>query len=182
MTLSDDKRREYQRLMTARNGQARSPIVAIPDPFAEYSMTDFENEVSILGDAGSAWNMQFCQATTGFLGRAGGCWIAYQGHEPRAVLHAELFSAASKDQKAVNFWAEYIMRGIEVAKTYRLPFVILARFSDGVFSNKFEKDALEDAPQVTVGTRIAKGAAYSDCTNLVMTFPMESFKQVSRVK
>jgi hypothetical protein len=178
--LTEEKRREYQRLIADRNGPARSPVVAIPDPFAEYSLTDFEQEMSILAAAGAAWDRRFCQATTGYLGRAGGCWIAYSGHEAKSVIHAEQFVGKSTDQPAVNFWAEYLMRGAQVATAYMLPFVIVARFEDGFFT--WKKRDEHAFPPGTIGTRLAKGAAYADCVNMVITLPLAEFKPTSKRK
>jgi hypothetical protein len=173
---ADDRVKEYRRIMEQRNGAPRSPVTAIPDPFAEYSLSDFMGELSILEAAGAAWDVQFCQASTGFMGRAGGCWIAYKGHEPKSVIHAETFMGKSTDQPAINFWSEYLMRGKYCALWYGLPFTILVRFEDGVFSKKVAPEDWIQFPPGTIGTRVGKGQAYADCVNMVTTIPMADFK------
>jgi hypothetical protein len=184
MGLSEDKKREYDRIMASR-GQ-RSPVTAIPDAFAEYSLTDFANEMSILEAAGAAWGVQFCPAATGFMNKAGGAWIAYSGHTPRSVIHAESFIGKSDAQKAINFWAEYLLRAKHMALLYHLPLTILVKFEDGVFSRKYDfittplVGGVDQLPIPTVGTRIAKGADYADCVNMVITVPMSEFKPTSR--
>lgn len=177
-TKLTDKQRDYEAAMAKQNGAARVQLCGDPDPFGDYSLTDFQEEVQILEALAPVWKMRFCQATMGHVRRAGGLWIAYDdGGTPKSVLHVERFIGKSTELPQVNFWAETVHTGLLVAERYKLPFVIVAAFNDGRFAVRFDMD-----PEyvTTIGCRVGKGPNYPQAVNLVSYFDIEQFVPMSK--
>lgn len=174
----EQKKRDYDEAMAAQSG-ARSAVSGMADPFGEYPVSDFLDELAILEALGKAWKMQFCQATMGFVRRPGGLWVAYTVDcHPKSVLHVERFIGKSTDWPQINFWAEHISTGKLVAERYKLPFVVVVQFNDGRFAIRFDKDPVESV--TTIGSRVAKGKDYPDTVNMVTYFDIDVFARISK--
>lgn len=172
-----DKQKEYEAVMERQNG-SRSVIAGFADPFSEYAMTDFVHECEILERLGEAWKMSFCQATMGFSRRPGGLWLAYTpDRKPKSVLHVERFLGKSGDHDEINFWASDILQGKLYSGAFKLPFVLIASFEDGVFSCNFADDPIA---RDLIGERVRKGKAYEGCVNMVTYMSLRGFRQLGK--
>jgi hypothetical protein len=159
---------------------SRSAIAGSADPFSDYALTDFANEVAILETLGAAWKMQFCQATMGFSRRPGGLWIAYTAdRKAKSVLHVERFVGKSTDHDRVNFWASDILQGKLYSGAFNLPFTVIAAFEDGRFALKFERETVVQQSD-SIGERVRKGAAYAGVINMVSYFSLSAFKRIDK--
>jgi hypothetical protein len=164
---------ELKRMLEAKG--LRSPITGRADPFAEYSITDFSDEIRIIDEAGKVWKRQFCQAGAR---RGGGGWVSHDGTTAFAVVMPEKLQGVSTDLKHVNFWAEPLRELKQMSEYHNLPLVVLIDFRDGMFAMLLRPEtALGPA---SIGSRLRKGPEYDGAMNLIYTFEIGSFKNILR--
>lgn len=171
---ADAKRAEYEAVMLVKKAAV---IGGGADPFLEFAVTAFVEEMRLLEKIGPAWKVQFCQLSMGPGALCGGLYVAYdRGGFLRSIIHPERFdSAFASAENKINFWGQHIRNGFIAAENVSVPFIIVAEFRDGIYYTSVK----EIPTEVRVGSRLCKPAAEAtEIVNVVYYFDTSAFKQV----